>query len=233
MKTIIAAMACIALLFTGVPAPPLAWANETESYRVEYRGPFSPLTENGADFFAHMDPFLPGQTQTGHFTCANSSQQAVMMEVRLVPAPNKLGQHLRTTVTNVNGEPVGRISPAHPESVELCLLQPGQEETFRFEATLAADTPSELTPETGAVRWEFSASEQGASPPSNSAVDNDGAGPDAGNDVEPGRQPKDSLGAGGPLPLTGDGLPAAAALALAAFASCSALALTALRHQRD
>ena len=204
---------------------------------MEYRGPFSPLTENGADFFAHMEPFLPGQTQTGQFTCANNSQQAVVMEVRLVPAPNKLGQHLRTAIEDAEGKPVGRISPAHPESVELCLLQPGQEATFYFEATLAPDTPSELAPETGAVRWEFSASELKASSSGNDALNGndaaDGAGPDSGNTAGPGHQPKGSHGAGGPLPLTGDGLPAVAVLALAAFASCSALALTALRRWRD
>lgn len=67
MKSIIAAIACLALLLAGAfPEPPLAWAGETQPYRVEYRGPFNPLTENGSDFFAHMQPgFGPGKPKAG------------------------------------------------------------------------------------------------------------------------------------------------------------------------
>lgn len=229
MKSIIAAIACLALLLAGAfPEPPLAWAGETQPYRVEYRDPFSPLTENGSDFFAHMQPFRPGQTQSGQFTCANSSQQAVMMEVRLVPAQNRLGQHLSTVIANDEGAAVGHVSPAHPEAVTLCLLQPGQEETFCFEATLEVDTPAELAAETGAVRWEFFASAQQGGPAHDAPVSGDDGG-----DPGPEGRPGSAEGTPGPLPLTGDGFGAIAALALAALAPCGALALAARGNRRS
>lgn len=201
----------VSLLLALLLQPRPAWA-DAEPYHVVFDGPFASLTEEGADFFAHMDGFRPGQTQTGAFTCENRTDGPVTISVKLVPRGNALAGALSTEIRrgNLEGETVGHLSMNQQEEVALCRLESGQSASFAFLATVSGAIDARDGIKTGLAEWEFMATAK--------AAQNDH--PTTGSTIEEEPASRGDGPAHGLLPVTGDSpvvllLPAIAAASLA------------------